>query len=507
MPNAAKMLVEKLIRKISTAEFWVKLFVEIAPKTWELSYRNLKFYLKYPYFKFNVSEYDAFHEKNAAIEQRELILKALKNNNLESIKKYIKNTNNSPSEKERIVRSIVALILTYRDLRTEAVEPLMDFLVEIIADCEIDSNIRSCISHELRMLLHPQIFADSTPYFKFYASLIESPLPDEIVNKTVSSLITLLRHADPSIRMNTITALQFRKDAYVVKAILEMLYDEDVEVKRHAILFFAGKGNIAAVEPLISLTRDKNIKVQNSAIWSLREIGDNRAIETLIDLIENDSDYEIKHSAIRALGIIDDNHRAIEFLTNLFKSANQYRIKFSIALSFADAEKENEDIIKFLSELLTHPNLSIRWEACCILAMLKKPVVIPFLMEFQTNPKYAYGAIWPIRVYFNQYVLFEDSLINALKNGVITTKKAIEALSFSNFVRNPKAYLHYLLKKKDKNFSYISFMASDDTNKIPDCCKENLKIGDEAIAILNKNNEKESIHAITCQSVKAAYWS
>lgn len=73
--------------------------------------------------------------------------------------------------------------------------------------------------------------------------------------------------------------------------------------------------------------------------------------------------------------------------------------------------------------------------------------------------------------------------------------------------RNANACFHYHSGRKSENFSYTSFLTSEDIHKVSECCKSHLNIGDESIAILNENNEKESIHSTSCPSVKAAYWS
>jgi len=99
-----------------------------------------------------------------------------------------------------------------------------------------------------------------------------------------------------------------------------------------------------------------------------------------------------------------------------------------------------------------------------------------------------------------------DDITLAYNGGIISKDDISQILFFTSSIRYHEAYVQYYLGKKGK-YSYTSFLTSDSAIKVAECCKPKLNIGDEAIAILNERNEKESIHALACDAVKEAYWS
>jgi (p)ppGpp synthase/HD superfamily hydrolase len=204
----------------------------------------------------------------------------------------------------------------------------------------------------------------------------------------------------------------------------------------------------------------------------------------------------------------------------LFENSKDIGIRVLAAGSLA--ERGNQNAMKFLEKCLYDSDPDVRLSVAYLLGGLRNPITINTMIEFLKNQEIATYFFedetekepegWKLEhrilgEIFHEYPdTVKNALLNAIGKGKLDEDNAIKVLTWAN-IRNAKAYLQYLLKKKDKTFSHISFLSSDDANKIPECCKSNLKIGDEAIAILNENNEKESIHAISCLSVKAAYWS
>ena len=409
---------------------------------------------------------------------------------------------NPPTKKQFDKMANAHLFATMGDPRA------INLLIEIIGDSGVNENIRKDASGHLRILLNNVFHESAFRLSKWKLITSERPtLQEEIACKKIESLIRLLKSDDPSVRRWTIFALGTRRDLHVVKSLIEMLYDKDFEVKRHAIIELGNIKNPIAVEHLITLLSGDNKKIRKYAAYALGVIRDYRAVESLIRSFENETELNVKlaMATIEALSRIG-SQEAIEFINKLFEDNGRFNVAIRLSIAHALAIRGNQKAVEFLKGLLDNSKANIRRRAVQALVFTEDPTLVEPLIEFLKSDKWI-GVHLDIVSLFQRY---PDIVKKALKNAFNKRKVSKDAiknvLRLAN-IRNPDAYLQYLLKKKTKNFSYTSFLSSDDMNKVSECCRANLKVGDESIAIVNGNNEKESIHALSCPSVAEAYWS
>jgi len=505
MPNAAELFAKELLPKISADNLYLRLLIETSAEFSGFNSRHLNFLLNYPDPAILIGLSYRYDKHFGSLNDASLILKALEKKDLNSIMEHLKRAH-LVKEKERIIRSIFALILTYRNSKTMS-KLLLTFLIELITDCSVELELRKKTAFLISELLAcPEMFPSEVGY----SSIIGSPLPSEIIFDAVSALTMLLRDDNPSMRLLAIIALCLRKDEHVIKSSTELLYDGDPKVKKTAIGIISRYGRYSrcdAVESLIDLINDKDAEIRERSVFFLGETGDFRAVDPLINVIENDLNSEVQCEAIRALGQIDAQ-KAIDFLLKQFKNYEQTdRIK--IAAAHALAKRGNQEAIEFLKSKFFNASINSFWAINDVLtSLLSDSELATYAIKLLSlssikNPSFIRRAIRKLSGKYRDLV--EEALSNAFKSGTIDNKEL--DLILGGNIRNPYAYAQYLLRKKDKHFSYISCLSMDDAAKVPECCKAGLKVEDEAIAILNQNNEKESIHSLSCPIVKAAYWS
>ena len=354
-------------------------------------------------------------------------------------------------------------------------EIVLDGLIETIGDNDNDWKTRRQAALTVRGFLNQGVLSEEFIKENF-AIYKRFPLKEEIVLKAIESLIKLLKGDNPSIRRWAIFALGTRKDLYVVKSLIEMLYDKDFEVKRQAVI---GLRNPIAVEPLITLLSDDNEKIRKYAAYSLGVIRDFSAVKSLIRLFKNETKLDVKLATIEALRRIG-SQKAVEFMNKFFEDNSQINVAIKIRISI----RGNQRAVEFLKGLLDNPKADIRRRAVQAL-VFEDPTLVDSLIEFLKSDK-RIGVHLDIASLFQRYPdIVKNALLNTLNKGKIR-KDAIKNVLRLAGIRNPEAYLQYLLKRKDKDFSYISFLTSDDKDKISECCKPNLKVGNEAIAILTE---------------------
>lgn len=308
-----------------------------------------------------------------------------------------------------------------------------------------------------------------------------------------------------------------KKEEYadIVHSLINCLDNNNPSIRKAAIYALGGSKDLLAVSSLTKMFHDKgeDRKIRVLAAESLGEIGDHSAIEPLSEIICNDSDIGVKFAALIVLNSIDSS-KAIQLSHEVYSSDD---VLLKLSAAYVLAENGNQKALQFLKSFLNHSDLNFRRWITYALAQLKDLSVVDILIgmlmrsenvEQDKNSEEYHKILRFLSHFFESYpVETTNALIDALNKGKISIGVVKEIIEKTDTVRNPDAYLQFHLNKNDKRFSCISSLPSDDIDKISDCCKTILKVGFEAIAILNEHNQKESIHALYCPSVKAAYWS
>lgn len=191
---------------------------------------------------------------------------------------------------------------------------------------------------------------------------------------------------------------------------------------------------------------------------------------------------------------------AVEYLTNFFENNNLCDAETKIRLAGFLALKGNRKAKKFLEEPFDNPDIFKNTDTIDIFVSIKG---LEALKIIKLKELIKSGNYYSIAVLFDRYPdIVKNFLLNVFKKGEISEEDVKTVIQFAA-IRNPEAYLQYLLKKNNENFSYIYSLTS--LNKVSDCCKADLKIGEPAIAIKDKG--EKSFHILSCPKIKAAYWS
>ena len=362
-------------------------------------------------------------------------------------------------------------------------------------------------------------------------------------DRSIDYLRTSLLHNDIGIKDAILTDLI--ESRYVIEELLDILLylleqenDSDIPGIQWTISnLLLPKVGLKALKPMLKFLKNENIDLEareSAAFAFVRStpeaitflITDNSIPPSIIEAI-SESSYSmdinefielLKYDKIYALiairGIENPDPKVLPLLIKLLEDNDpSIRSSTMYTLGLIGNKIGNLSVIvEHILKLLKDDDKLVRTSAAIALEDLCDPRTIEPLLELlkkndssaQVAPAF---ALAPIST--KAYDSVKDRLLKAYRRSEISCEaleiviKRIERMT----IRNPDAWIQYHLRVENKNFSYTSYLASDDINKVSNCCRKNLKIGNEAIAILNQDNEKESIHSISCPEVKAAYWS
>lgn len=297
------------------------------------------------------------------------------------------------------------------------------------------------------------------------------------------------------------------KDSKIIKSLLEYLKSGDSDTRRRVAMCFRHVRDEDSLQPVVELLMEalkSNSKDYDLIRWAMlslngiAEISDIKLIPLLWEIIRDDEFRKWVNENSWNWSYETKEYREYEWAITLLSTANA---------------------CEYIMRLLEDENISIRRHAVAALSKLDSLQALDSFIKLLKN--------WDPYDKGGEHSLFEttkriskkyyDELIVALFNAYHkeeidryalyrVVSSGVSVLGYG-MIRNAKAKIQYHCKKENSQHTYIPSLASNGMNKIPDCCKENLKIGDEAIALLNENSEKESIHAPSCPEVKAAYWS
>lgn len=137
-----------------------------------------------------------------------------------------------------------------------------------------------------------------------------------------------------------------RRDASVVKPLLELLKDEDVEIRVQAAKMLGDLRYEAAIGDLVDLLRrDGNLRIRLMATEALGRIGDVSAFDAIVGmLVENDDeDVYLRHAGAIALARLDDGKRLTELVEH---GSRAVRIAAVVALK----RLEHVGVAEFLKD-------------------------------------------------------------------------------------------------------------------------------------------------------------
>ncbi len=126
---------------------------------------------------------------------------------------------------------------------------------------------------------------------------LRPPLPSETATTT---LISLLRDPNPTIRVLTAEVLGHLSDTQAIDPLLDTLFDSDVAVRVAVIDALGELKDHAAVSALLEAIYDESVYVRFAAANALGQIGDSRAVIDLIHMLDND-DIPIAMMAAQSL--------------------------------------------------------------------------------------------------------------------------------------------------------------------------------------------------------------
>ena len=246
---------------------------------------------------------------------------------------------------------------------------------------------------------------------------------------------------------------------------------------------YKNRDPVDVINEFLEFLKDDDPTNRGYALIAIRSIEnpDPKVLPLLVELL-GDGDPSIRASTAHTLGVIGN------------KIGNPIAVVEHILKLLKDDDKHVRACAAYALELLCNPQ-TIK----PILELLKNGDT-----DIESRLAFVLGQIS-----YKAYNTAKEALLNACHKKEISKETLIRvAIGMENSsIRNYESWIQYHLGKENKTYSYSSSLPSDDMDKVSECCKSTLEIGDEAIAVLGENKEKKSVHALSCPEVKAAYWS
>ncbi len=164
-------------------------------------------------------------------------------------------------------------------------------------------------------------------------------------------------------------------------------------VVRNIIYVLREIGDKRAVDYLLKKVNHPETRVKIEVIRTLGELGDSRALSSIIEGLENDSEIQLKFTAIRALGSLSSNEARKVLLGKIFektfqnKEFNEKKEYFHILSRWKDKEMI-DCLIKILMKKTLFFNSKVYESRACAaysLGLIASRDALPFLYKCQRN--------------------------------------------------------------------------------------------------------------------------
>jgi hypothetical protein len=144
---------------------------------------------------------------------------------------------------------------------------------------------------------------------------------EEVVN--LKKAIKRLREFDEKAQEEEPEPVEDIKDARTTEELVSALENSDFFVRRNAALVLGKRGDARAIDVLATELEESKPKHRIEMLRVLGKLGGKRALDALLAAAFHDFDNDVRRSAIRVLGKIDDA-RARQALTDLTKDSKEY---------------------------------------------------------------------------------------------------------------------------------------------------------------------------------------
>ncbi|MBD3195222.1 MAG: hypothetical protein GF317_09215 [Candidatus Lokiarchaeota archaeon] len=207
--------------------------------------------------------------------------------------------------------------------------------------------------------------------------------------KSVNYVISLLEEDDPILKINCLSALKTltNKDKDTTKLIINELSNEDLGVKHSAIKALGVIGDKLAVRPLLELLKDKNPKTRRYTVRSLKRLlGTSKSIKRLQNLLTSHNLIE-RREAIILVGLLKDSDSLDQLISFLdSKNARIRRASYKSILKLIDTES----ISKIYDALKSKKWQIRRWSAKILYKLIdeeNEDKIIESLLNLLTDKK------------------------------------------------------------------------------------------------------------------------
>lgn len=166
----------------------------------------------------------------------------------------------------------------------------------------------------------------------------------KIGKSAVPDLLTLLKHEEWWIRMQTARLMAQINDETAVSALSSLLDDPNKGVRYEAVRALHKMCHVAAIPKLVEILRDPDLKVQSAAIDALIGIGDIVAVQPLLALLTDESEH-VRRAAVEVLNEVITTD-AIQDLVRAMRDEDWWvRVRATDALGALGGEKVVEAVI------------------------------------------------------------------------------------------------------------------------------------------------------------------
>jgi hypothetical protein len=147
----------------------------------------------------------------------------------------------------------------------------------------------------------------------------------------MTSLISLLKDADPDTRLSAVNALVMFKNVEALNAIASVAGDHDSRIASLVAFTLADRNDLRAVVPLIATLKDPDGAVRLKAVTALGSLADKRATRPLISAA-SDSDSAVRQASIVSLGKLKDKDSTLSLIKLLHDADPTVRVLSVTAL-------------------------------------------------------------------------------------------------------------------------------------------------------------------------------
>ena len=160
----------------------------------------------------------------------------------------------------------------------------------------------------------------------------------------VPSLLPLLTHPDPQVRMSTIKLLSRFVDEAVVNGLRTTVADRMANVRLESVQALHRLRAASAVPELVGALRDPDFKVQAAAIDALCDVGDATTVPKLLVVLTDPSD-NARRAAVEVLNVVATPEAITDLVRALGDEDWWVRVRAADALGALGGEKVVQAVI------------------------------------------------------------------------------------------------------------------------------------------------------------------